>query len=143
MAHPIFTGNPGYDPANSLCCWPNCYTRTDGLPICWHHARKAHAVVQATYSDLISERVAVETEPAPGYVYFLRFRDRIKIGFTSNTLARFQAIPHDEVIGFLPGTRLNERQCHTAFAHLREQGEWFRPEDDLLAFIADLNLAVA
>ena len=143
MAHPIFTGNPGHAPENSLCCWPKCAKRTDGFPLCWHHARKAHTVVQATYSDLISERAALETEPAPGYVYFLRFRDRIKIGFTTDTPTRFKAIPHDEVLGFLPGTLLNERQCHTAFAHLREQGEWFRPEDDLLAFIADLNLAVA
>ena len=61
----------------------------------------------------------------------------------SNPKNSEDAIPHDDILGFLPGTRLNERQCHTAFAHLREQGEWFRPEADLLAFIADLNLAVA
>lgn len=79
-------------------------------------------------------------ETRQGFVYFLRFHERVKIGFTTDIRGRFKAIPHDEVLGWVPGTRLDERRCHEAFAHLRETGEWFRAEPDLLGFIAGVDV---
>lgn len=73
-----------------------------------------------------------------GEVYFVRFRDRIKIGWTTELARRLKAIPHDEVLAVVPGSMGDERRCHAAFAHLREQGEWFRAESDLIAFAQSL-----
>ena len=36
-----------------------------------------------------------------------------------------------------------KRRCHAAFAHLRDKGEWFRMEPDLVEFIDDLRRQAA
>lgn len=79
----------------------------------------------------------------PGTVYFVRFRDRIKIGWSSDPDKRIRALPHDEVLHLQPGTIEDERRCHAAFAHLRDRGEWFRMEPDLVEFIDDLRRQAA
>jgi hypothetical protein len=107
------------------------------VPICRHHLLKAWAIVQATMQDLVN--TPIEPVPKPqGYVYFVRFRDRIKIGYTTNMISRMDAVPHEEILAVHPGTMRDEKRCHEAFAHLRENGEWFRIEPDLLAFIEDV-----
>ncbi len=78
-----------------------------------------------------------------GFVYFLRSGPSgpIKIGFTGTTpTVRLAALQtgNPEVLAFLgtlQGTREDEQQLHQRFGHLHVQGEWFRPEADLLAFI--------
>lgn len=72
-------------------------------------------------------------------MYFIRFRDRIKIGHSIDVRDRLRAIPVDQVLAVMPGTRLDERRCHAAFADLRVQGEWFRAEPRLLEFIGLLE----
>jgi hypothetical protein len=69
-------------------------------------------------------------------VYYLRFRDRIKIGTTANPAQRFAALPHDEVLAFERGDRTVEHRRHERFAHLRIPGtEWFETDPDLLAHV--------
>lgn len=80
----------------------------------------------------------LKPESTEGLVYFIRFGDRIKIGFTTNLQSRMKAIPYDEILMVTPGTMDDERQCHQAFAHLRETGEWFRADPELLAFIGNM-----
>src|SRR5204863_2595501 len=41
------------------------------------------------------------------------------------------------VIGVMPGGKKRERELHQQFRGLRARGEWFRPEQRLLTFIAD------
>ncbi|MDR6973016.1 GIY-YIG nuclease family protein [Leifsonia shinshuensis] len=66
-------------------------------------------------------------------VYYLRFRDRIKIGTTANPAQRISALPHDEVLAFERGDRLLEHRRHEQFAHLRIPGtEWFETDAALL-----------
>ena len=70
--------------------------------------------------------------PRIDVVYYLRFRERIKIGTSANPRARFAALPHDEVLAFERGGRELEQRRHAQFAALRWPGsEWFRLADDL------------
>ena len=73
-------------------------------------------------------------------VYYLRYRDRIKIGTTANPAQRFASLPHDEVLAFERGDRTLERRRHAQFAALRIPGtEWFETDDGLLAHVAALQ----
>jgi hypothetical protein len=75
-------------------------------------------------------------------VYYLRYRDRIKIGTTANPAQRFAALPHDEVLAFERGDRRREQQRHTEFAELRIPGtEWFETDVRLLRHVAGLRAA--
>jgi hypothetical protein len=89
-------------------------------------------------------------EPAPesasasrvDVVYYLRYRDRIKIGTTANPVQRFAALPHDEVLAFERGDRAREQQRHAEFAALRIPGtEWFETDARLLRHVAGLRAA--
>lgn len=73
-------------------------------------------------------------------VYYLRFRDRIKIGTTANPAQRFAALPHDEVLAFERGDRALEQRRHAQFAALRIPGtEWFETDAGLLAHVDALR----
>jgi hypothetical protein len=76
--------------------------------------------------------------PRVDVVYYLRWRDRIKIGTSSNPRQRLAAIWHETLLAFEPGGRTLERRRHQQFAELREGGEWFRADPALLAHIATL-----
>lgn len=135
------TGNRGSSVESQICCWPTCSTGVTGFPMCWHHAFDAYSMVNSNLQAMFALNLnAVETREKQGYVYFLRFRDRIKIGFSTCLVSRFEAIPHEEILGYVPGTMRDEKRCHAAFAHLRENGEWFRIEPDLLEFIASVDM---
>lgn len=143
MGTPVFTSNPGHAPHHSLCAWPRCYRETNSLPICWEHALEAHGIVQATFSAMMEQSMkramSAPDEPRPGFVYFIRFADRIKIGFSADPRTRIASLPHDEVLGIFPGTRRNEKQLHAAFADLRLTGEWFQVDGRILDFVADVK----
>jgi hypothetical protein len=111
----------------------------------------AHADLRAKESpDAYVEPPVVLPPPRPvpapeptfkqpqGYVYFVRFSDRIKIGWSGNPASRFRNIPHDEVLAVVPGSMQHEHQYHARFHYLRTGGEWFRAEPELVEFIASL-----
>jgi hypothetical protein len=79
------------------------------------------------------------TEDGPSWVYMIRLGDRVKIGFTTNLRQRMYDLPHEEILAVVPGTVVDERRCHAAFAHLRVAGEWFRAEPELLTFAQDVD----
>jgi hypothetical protein len=74
-------------------------------------------------------------QPRPGYVYFIRFGDRVKIGYTTDFARRRTELPHDAVLGVIPGTLDDEAAWHRLFADLRIKGEWFHADRELLAAI--------
>jgi hypothetical protein len=119
--------------------WYQACRRIDDLPA------KAHKRLWFEDPAVIA---ALPTNPLPppppapprqGHVYFIRFGQRVKIGFTTNWRRRLSALPYDEILALMPGTMLDEKRCHAAFAHLRDVGEWFRVAPDLLAFVASLS----
>jgi hypothetical protein len=73
-------------------------------------------------------------------VYYLRYRDRIKIGTSANPRQRFSGLLYDEVLAFEPGDRLLEQRRHAQFAAFRiprtEWFEWNEPLAEHLALLA-------
>lgn len=77
-------------------------------------------------------------------VYYIRYRDQIKIGTSGNPRVRVASLPHDEVLAFERGDRLVEQRRHAQFAAHRFAGtEWFAVHDALLEHIAELSAGVA
>lgn len=80
---------------------------------------------------------------AGGYIYFIQaeLNEFIKIGWTDghpsfrySSLATASPCPL-VTLGVIRGERSLESDIHNLFGHLRSHGEWFRPGEDLLAFI--------
>jgi hypothetical protein len=72
-------------------------------------------------------------------VYYLRYRDRIKIGTTANPRQRFASLPHDEVLAFELGDRVLEQRRHVQFAAYRiPRTEWFELNEELARHVAEL-----
>lgn len=91
----------------------------------------------------VREIISVD-QPATGeVVYYLRFGDRVKIGYSSNLANRLKAIPHDELLITEPGTYALEAARHRQFRELRLTGEWFDNVEPLAGHIAALQKAAA
>lgn len=69
-------------------------------------------------------------------VYYVRIRDLIKIGTTTNMKARMLDLLIDEVLATEPGGEDLETMRHEQFRHLKVRGERFTPAPDLLSHIA-------
>lgn len=64
----------------------------------------------------------------------------IKIGCSGNPVQRMAQLQTAQseplsLLGHVVGDRADERAVHEQFSHLRLNGEWFSPADDLLSFI--------
>lgn len=79
----------------------------------------------------------VDTPARREYVYFIRFRDAIKIGVSHDVPRRLKELPWDEVLAVVPGSHWLERDWHRRFAGQRINGEWFKVTDGLLEAIKD------
>jgi hypothetical protein len=85
-------------------------------------------------SDLPRERVDV--------VYYLRFRDRIKIGTSGSPRSRLAQLRFDELLAFERGGRALEQQRHVQFGDYRFPGsEWFRAHEALNEHIRTLAVS--
>jgi hypothetical protein len=118
--------------------------------LCAEHLRDVYAFA----SDLVSERwddavrqyvselhqtfkpPATVRQPRSGWIYFIRFGDRVKIGYTTNPDQRMRDLPHDQVLGIMPGTRADEAAWHRLLIDFHVVGEWFRAEPDVIATLA-------
>lgn len=76
----------------------------------------------------------------PGWVYYIRMGDTIKIGYATDVAKRMRAYPPTaELLAAHPGTTQTERDMHKRFAGDLAQGrEWFNPSDDLLAHVSSV-----
>jgi hypothetical protein len=77
----------------------------------------------------------------PGYVYFMRMGDSVKIGFSTDVGKRLKAIQTAcpmpaKVIKIIPGSDQTERYFHHHFAAYRQSGEWFQLDGELAAFLS-------
>lgn len=71
----------------------------------------------------------------PSVVYYMRFGNRVKIGFSTNLRSRMATLCPDEVLAIEPGYQGEERAQHVRFAELREEGEFFRMNRELVDHI--------
>lgn len=123
---------------------------TAPIPNCAEHLHEAFL----WYADQLSgtpqrqeiTRIPVGAARAPepaageGIIYYLRFGDRIKIGFSRNVAQRLAAVPHDELIAYEPGPPELEKMRHQQFEELKvARREWFREGPELLSHIAMLR----
>jgi hypothetical protein len=105
------------------------------------HRLEVYVYVRQDIEALGDAMQSVEPKPDPrtGWVYFVRYRDRVKIGYSIQPKVRIQQHPVDEVLAIVPAEPIDEKRAHAAFAHLRENGEWFRAEDELLEYARSLT----
>jgi hypothetical protein len=76
-------------------------------------------------------------------VYYIRFRDRVKIGTSANPRRRLASLPHDEVLAFEQGGRMLEQKRHLQFAGYRiPRTEWFELHDALAEHVLQLSAGV-
>ncbi len=78
-----------------------------------------------------------------GYVYYVRARDLIKIGFSKNPWARLSdlrvAVPDAELLAVEAGSLAVGRQRHDTFRAHHQKGEWFRNCPALQAHVVALG----
>lgn len=74
---------------------------------------------------------------APKHVYFAERGGQIKIGCSGNVPARMRSL-HAVLLGAFPGGFEAEKATHERFAALRIEGEWFRDDPLIRAFIGRL-----
>jgi hypothetical protein len=132
-------------------CVANDYCPGDPLPdapvrLCGKHAREMYEfcsdMVGNRWDSAVREYVSelhgtfkppqAVKQPRAGWLYFIRFGDRVKIGYSTNPDARLQALPHERVIGVIPGSRSDEAAWHKLLADFRVVGEWFRADPTVL-----------
>lgn len=113
-------------------------------------SRTTNRVLQTAWADFLSQ-VRGETHfkpirpwPSSGGVYFVRNRERVKIGVTTDVSARLSALktstPDDlRLLAVQEGDRATEQGLHRRFAEFRLSGEWFTLSRDILLYIADLR----
>lgn len=152
-----------YNAATLICVWPECGARLlPGYrcgPLCtWH----ATSVVEAMASQhqtrrrithataAAANRAARESEQAtareaakgtqPGWVYYVRVGDRVKIGYSADVKRRMRAYPPgSHLLAAHPGTAQLETEMHQRFAGSRAAGrEWFRETADLTEHIGQV-----
>jgi hypothetical protein len=96
-----------------------------------------------SFSDQSNDELAeaVWTPIAHGpWVYFAKAGQRVKIGKANDVASRIATLQTGcpdkiEVVKTVWGGTPVERIYHKQFAHLRENGEWFRHEGDLAEFL--------
>jgi hypothetical protein len=73
-------------------------------------------------------------------VYYLRFRDQIKIGTSANPRQRLASLRYDELLAFERGDRTLEQRRHAQFAsHRLARSEWFAAHEALTQHIEVLR----
>lgn len=94
-------------------------------------------------AERVASAIAADQPAAGQVVYYMRFGDRVKIGYSGNLAKRLQAVPNDELLATEPGTTATEFARHEQFAELRITGEWFQYAEPLTDHIEGLQRAVA
>ncbi|PZG47450.1 hypothetical protein C1I98_13340 [Spongiactinospora gelatinilytica] len=117
---------------------------TAPVPLCWEHLVFVRIWVNDQFNDLLNKPFAPRSRPMKQYVYFIRRGDLIKIGWTSDMATRMRFHKPDAILHSEQGDQKDEAKLHRKFAHLRVPAvdgrparEWFRPGDDLIAYIEE------
>jgi hypothetical protein len=132
------------------------------IPICHEHAGMLLAFVAKRADDVVVSRgwasaygalaqhtnrskLTAQIRQSNSVVYYVQVGDLIKIGTTTNLVARVNAYPPGSVLlATEPGDVDLERQRHQQFADcLAARNEWFTPTKRLMEFIAGLKASAA
>lgn len=88
------------------------------------------------YFAVCDKHLASYGDRHPGFVYFLRGGDHVKIGHSRDVEKRRAELqtgnPYQlELLAQVPGSPVDERALHKRFAAERVAGEWFRITPEL------------
>jgi hypothetical protein len=149
VGHPGIVGNNWGDVACSL---PDCekFCEPDApMPVCLYHAKLLYAYFAQHLSEVAEEphRPAKPIKPRNervGRVYFIRRRELIKIGWSSNPKQRLSDLDGDALLFHVTGTMKDEAALHRKFAahQAPEAGlgsEWFHDGPEIRDYIAQLR----
>lgn len=100
-----------------------------------HLARRTLSATKLSARDPDERDLAAGEQPTiQGFVYFIRRERLIKIGYSTSPEHRARDLG-GIVLATIPGDFKAEKQIHRQFAHLRQNGEWFSPGEDLIGYI--------
>ena len=93
-------------------------------------------------SLIVQAKAIVDAErarTAPGYVYLIKRRHLVKIGYSKNHDQRFRSLEMQcgekiKILAVVPGTIEQERKLHRKFREYRQLGEWFECRGEMAAF---------
>lgn len=122
---------PGPCPACGLCGY---LTRTVSQLVRCLNASCDYQVAEDEF-EAIRRPLLFTAAGNNNVVYYIRFRDLVKIGTTNNLRRRCSEIPVQTLYGFEPGDRTQETRRHRQFAGIRRQGEWFTDGRQIRAHI--------
>lgn len=129
---------PCNQPAAENGRWNICYSHIGEIFYAYRKLgpdrTESLALERATVRPLQERTQAVE------HVYYVRFADRVKIGFSTSLPTRIANLPVDEVLAVEPGGRQLEQMRHAQFAVARiyTNREWFVLTDELRSHCAML-----
>ena len=148
------------------CCWPDCTDRAlwqnvvENWHLCFTHTALATEFVDRTALGLKRgepipheaqrQRLATRARTQkrreqqgdnPGWVYYAKIGDNIKIGYAADVKKRMaQYPPETRVLAVEPGSKKLERERHKEFAHSLIHGrEWFRESYPITKHIETLR----
>lgn len=106
-------------------------------------AWRAHVVGEKCNSITLAAMEARRLPPTVGawcYIYFAQSGDAVKIGRAVDPCQRVRDLQTAHagelvLLAAVAGHQSLEGAIHTRFAHLRTRGEWFRLDENLVAFI--------
>ncbi len=113
-------------------------------PVICRYCKKAASLVRRHRSwspapeETPERRHLDELERCESWVYFIRIGNRIKIGYSINPERRARELGQAKLIHCVPGGRIEEQRLHLKFAHLRDHGEWFCDDPELVDYIDGL-----
>ena len=115
------------------------------VQLCERHLAKAWAAYQLMHGTPEAPpepdpEPDLDSDTAPGAVYFIRVRDELKIGWTSNVPNRMRTLNPDALFHIEQGTRQDERRYHQMFSeHLVHGREWFACNDETTALVDNIR----
>lgn len=86
-----------------------------------------------------SEDQKIRSEGATAVVYYIRFRDAVKVGTSTNVGERLRNHPWEELIGIEPGGLKVEARRHNQFREARLDNEWFEITESVRGQIDRIN----
>lgn len=138
----------------AACIWPKCPKRPGlsypELPLCDAHiqivCQRVKAVKDQALADMDARIAAnkaaakLDREAMPGWIYYVKIGEHIKIGYASRLQARLNAYPPTSaLLAAHRGTRDDEAELHRRFKLYRVAGrEWYGDARELRQHIAQV-----
>ena len=94
---------------------------------------------EARWAEEDRVRRALIADGNTSVVYYIRFRDAVKIGTSIDVEQRLTNHPWEELVAIEPGGIRLERQRHKMLRSSRLDGEWFELTGDVVDVISDVN----